>query len=241
VSERLGPAQTMEWIGGVLNPLSDEVAATGGVLVDYIGDELMAMWGAPSSQPDHAALACRTAQRMVAALPGIDAQWQGVIGGPTRFGIGINSAAARVGNTGSARKFKYGPLGNGVNLASRVQGATKYLRVNSIITGSTRRLLDASYRVRRLCTVRVVNIAEPVELFELDCGDAPRRDELFPRYDEALAAFEAGNFSNASRLLGGLLDAFPGDGPALVLLSRAVDAMVNESADFSVVWRLPGK
>jgi class 3 adenylate cyclase len=241
VSERLGPAQTMEWIGGVLNPLSDEVAATGGVLVDYIGDELMAMWGAPSSQPDHAALACRTAQRMVAALPGIDAQWQGLIGGPTRFGIGINSAAARVGNTGSARKFKYGPLGNGVNLASRVQGATKYLRVNSIITGSTRRLLDASYRVRRLCTVRVVNIAEPVELFELDGGDAPRHDELFPRYDEALAAFEAGNFSNASRLLGGLLDAFPGDGPALVLLSRAVDAMVNESADFSVVWRLPGK
>jgi adenylate cyclase len=241
VSERLGPAQTMEWIGGVLNPLSDEVAATGGVLVDYIGDELMAMWGAPSSQPDHAALACRTAQRMVAALPGIDAQWQGLIGGPTRFGIGINSAAARVGNTGSARKFKYGPLGNGVNLASRVQGATKYLRVNSIITGSTRRLLEASYRVRRLCTVRVVNIAEPVELFELDCGDAPRHDELFPRYDEALAAFEAGNFSNASRLLGGLLDAFPGDGPALVLLSRAVDAMVNEAADFSVVWRLPGK
>ena len=241
VSERLGPAQTMDWIGGVLSPLSDEVAATGGVLVDYVGDELMAMWGAPSPQADHAVLACRTARRMVESMPRIDAQWAGVVGGPTRFGIGINSATARVGNTGSSRKFKYGPLGNGVNLASRVQGATKYLRVDAMITGSTRRLLGDAFLVRRLCSVQVVNIAEPVELFELDCGDALRRDELFPLYEEALAAFEAGNFSNAARLLGGLLDAFPGDGPGLVLLSRAVDAMVNESSDFSVVWRLPGK
>ncbi len=241
VSERIGAARTMEWISGVLNPLSDAVVEGGGVLVDYVGDELMAMWGAPSAQPDHAALACRTAERMVAAIPRINEQWGGVIGGPTRFGIGINSATARVGNTGSTRKFKYGPLGNGVNLASRVQGATKYLRVSSIITGSTRRLLDTSFLVRRLCTVQVVNIAEPVELFELDCGDAPRRDELFPRYDESLAAFEAGNFSKAARLLGGVLDGFPGDGPSLVLLSRAVDAMVHEPAEFSVVWRLPGK
>jgi adenylate cyclase len=241
VSERLGPAQTMDWIGGVLSPLSEEVATAGGVLVDYVGDELMAMWGAPSSQPDHATLACRTAQAMVAAIPRINARWAELVGGPTRFGIGINSTTARVGNTGSNRKFKYGPLGNGVNLASRVQGATKYLRVSAIITGATCRLLGDACRVRRLCCVQVVNIAEAVELFELDCDDTPPRGELFLRYEEALVAFEAGNFSNAARLLGGLLDSFPGDGPGLVLLSRAVDAMVNEKKDFSVVWRLPGK
>ncbi len=241
VSERLGPAQTMEWIGGVLNPLSDEVVVNGGVLVDYVGDELLAMWGAPTAQADHAALACRTAQRMVAARAGIDEQWSRVIGGPTRFGIGINSCTARVGNTGSARKFKYGPLGNGVNLGSRVQGATKYLRVDAIITGSTRRLLDDSFRVRRLCAVQVVNIVEPVELFELDCDGGPGRDELFTRYEEALTAFDAREFSTAARHLGGILGAFPGDGPTLVLLSRAVAAMVDEPEDFTPVWRLPGK
>ena len=241
VSERLGPAQTMEWIGGVLNPLSDEVVMNAGVLVDYVGDELLAMWGAPTAQADHAALACRTAQRMVAAGAGIDAQWSRVIGGPTRFGIGINSCTARVGNTGSARKFKYGPLGNGVNLGSRVQGATKYLRVDAIITGSTRRLLDDSFRVRRLCAVQVVNIVEPVELFELDCDGGPGRDELFTRYEEALTAFDAREFSTAARHLGGILGAFPGDGPTLVLLSRAVAAMVDEPEDFTPVWRLPGK
>jgi hypothetical protein len=122
-----------------------------------------------------------------------------------------------------------------------VQGATKYLRVDAIITGSTRRLLDDSFRVRRLCAVQVVNIVEPVELFELDCDGGPGRDELFARYEEALTAFDAREFSTAARHLGGILGAFPGDGPTLVLLSRAVAAMVDEPEDFTPVWRLPGK
>lgn len=241
VSERLGPAQTMDWIGGVLSTLSDEVAATGGVLVDYIGDEMMAMWGAPSPQPDHAALACRAARLILDRVTEIDARWQQVIGSPTRFGIGINSAPARVGNTGSTRKFKYGPLGTGVNLASRVQGATKYLKVPAIVTGSTRRLLDDSFLTRRLCRVRVVNIVEPVDLFELDCGAEPSARERFAHYEEALAAFDAGGFSAATKILGNLLSAWPGDGPSLVLLSRAVDCMIREPKDFSAVWELPGK
>lgn len=241
VSERLGPAQTMEWIGSVMSTLSDQVAATGGVLVDYIGDEMMAMWGAPSPQANHAVLACMAAQLMAEQASTIDAAWMETIGCPTSFGIGVNSSVARVGNTGSSRKFKYGPLGNGVNLASRVQGATKYLKVPSIITGSTRALLDDSFLTRRLCRVRVVNIVEPVELFELDCGSDPRTQERFRHYEEALAAFEAGNFSAAAQALGNLLAAWPADGPSLVLLSRAVDCMIREPKDFSPVWELPGK
>ena len=241
VSERLGPAQTMDWIGDALSVLSDRVADTGGVLVDYIGDELMAMWGAPTAQPDHAVLACTAARAMIESLPTLDNRWSDVAGTQTRVGVGINSAVARVGNTGSTRKFKYGPLGNGVNIASRVRGATKYLRVDTLITGATRRRLDSSFPVRRLCTVQVVNIAEPLELFELGCGVDVQRDDLFPAYEDALAAFERADFSRAARVLGGVLDKYPGDGPSLVLLSRAVDAMVNESPTFSPVWRLPGK
>jgi adenylate cyclase len=241
VSERLAPSQTMEWIGDVLSVLSDRVAETGGVLVDYVGDELMAMWGAPTAQPNHATLACTAARTMFDSLPDIDSRWASVIGVPTRVSIGANSTTARVGNTGSTRKFKYGPLGNGVNIASRVRGATKYLRVDAIITGSTRRLLAPTHRVRRLCKVQVVNIAEPLDLFELDCGQYERTDELFPAFEEALAAFEQADFSRAARLLGGLLDAHPGDGPSLVLLSRAVDAMVNEPETFSPIWRLKEK
>jgi len=241
VSERLGPTQTMEWIGGVLSALSDEVVATGGVLVDYVGDELLAMWGAPQAQPDHAARACRAARAMVRQAGPINARWGPLVGAATGFGVGVNSAVARVGNIGSTRKFKYGPLGNGVNLGSRVQGATKYLRVPMLVTGATRRLVGEEFLARRLCSVRVVNIAEPVELHELDCTDDPSRREAFARYEEALGAFDAGNFGTAARLLGNLLAMTPGDGPALVLLSRAVDCMIREPADVSPVWELPGK
>ena len=171
----------------------------------------------------------------------IDARWEKTVGGPTSFGIGINSSRARVGNTGSTRKFKYGPLGNGVNLASRVQGATKYLKVPALVTGFTRSLLDDSFRARRLCRVRVVNIAEPVDLHEIDCGADPAAGERYAQYEEALAAFEAGNFSTAAKALGNLLGAWPGDGPSLVLLSRSVDCMIREPQDFSPVWDLPGK
>lgn len=240
-SERLGPEQTMDWIRDVLGTLSEEVAAAGGVLVDYIGDAVMAMWGAPAVQPDHARLACRAAVGMLARATEIDARWQGLIGEPTRFGIGINTTLARVGNTGSRRKFKYGPLGNGVNLASRVEGATKYLRVPAIVTGSTRAALDASFVGRRLCTVRVVNIAEPVALHELDAVDDPARQSLFRRYEAALEAFEQARFAVAAGLLGEILATTPGDGPSLVLLSRAVDCMIREPVAFSPVWELPGK
>lgn len=241
VSEKLPPVKTMEWIYDILSELSEEVVVEGGVLVDYVGDELLAMWGAPTSQPDHAARACRAARRMEAKLRTVSDRWKGQIAAETSVGIGINSTRACVGNTGSTRKFKYGPLGSGVNLGSRVQGATKYLKVPAVVTGATRRQLDESFRARRLCSVRVVNIVEPVELFELDCTEDPRRAELFAGYEEALAAFDAGDFRRTARILGNLLEAFPGDGPALVLLSRAVGLLVTEPRDFSPVWQLPGK
>jgi adenylate cyclase len=239
VSETLGAAQTMDWIGDVLSELSDCVLASGGVLVDYIGDELMAMWGAPQDQPDHAMRACTAARAMLGCLPKLDRRWLPVIGHRTRLSIGINSGMARVGNTGSTRKFKYGPLGNPVNIASRVRGATKYLKVNSLITGQTRRSLSGSIAARRVATVQLVNIAQPIELHELVLESDP--SDFFSRYEEALEAFESGDFAKTTRILGSVLDVRPGDGPSLVLLSRAVEALLSPPADFSPVWQLSAK
>lgn len=241
VSERLTPVKTMDWIHHILTELSAEVVEAGGVVVDYVGDELLAMWGAPTSQPDHAIRACRAARRMRHRLQAINERWQAEIGCATDVGIGINSSRACVGNTGSKQKFKYGPLGNGVNLGSRVQGTTKYLRVPAVVTGATRGQLDDSFLTRRLCSVRVVNIVEPVELYELDCTGDDQRKELFARYEEALDFFGKAEFRRAAGVLGALLERFPDDGPALVLLSRSVDAMVQPPREFSAVWQLPGK
>jgi adenylate cyclase len=242
ISERLGPAGTVEWVGDVMGALSDCVLAHRGVLVDYIGDELMAMWGAPEIQEDHARLACRAALDMQSLLPTLNERWQARLGEPMGLGIGVNTGRARVGNTGSRHKFKYGPLGPMVNLASRVQGATKYLRTRLLITESTQSLLGDEFWTRRLCKVRVVNIATPVNLYELaGHGDTDWRS-IQPLYEHALEDFERGNFSGAARTLGNLMAEHADDGPSLVLMGRAINALVApDTGAFDPVWELTGK
>lgn len=241
IAERIGAAATFDWINDVMGALSESVIAHQGVLVDYIGDELIAMWGAPEQLPNHAELACRAALDMLQQLPGLNARWQSRLGEPMGLGIGINTGQARVGNTGSPRKFKYGPLGNAVNLASRVQGATKYVRAPLVITGDTVAELQGHFPCRRLCRVEVVNISEPVALYELDTGRSPRWAELKQRYEAALDAFESAHIREATRLLANLHADFPDDGPTLLLLARAVDTLAHSPADFSPVWKLEGK
>jgi adenylate cyclase len=100
ISERLGPATTGEWFGEVLESLSDTVQQHHGALIDYIGDELMAMWGAPEEQPGHAGLACRAALDMLGCLGELNARWQEQVGEPVCLGIDMNTGVARVGNSG---------------------------------------------------------------------------------------------------------------------------------------------
>jgi len=241
ISEKLGPEGTVRWVGAVMGALSDCVLKHKGVLVDYIGDELMAMWGAPEEQPDHARMACSAALDMLAGLPAINDRWLPILGEEIHIGIGINTGMARVGNTGSRHKFKYGPLGNAVNLASRVQGATKYLKCPLLVTEYTRARLDESFRTRKLCQVRVVNIKQPVALFELVPPDHPHWPDLQTKYENALTEFDATRFRLAARILGNLLGEVAEDGPSLVLMSRTVKALVEGQEDHHPVWDLPGK
>lgn len=243
LSERLGPSQTIDWLSGVMGEFSSIVIEHGGVLVDYTGDELMAMWGAPNSQPNHAELACLAALDIQKSLDSLNEEWESLVDAKTEVGIGVNTGEALVGNVGTHRKFKYGPLGTVVNLASRVQGATKYLKTSLLISGETASQLPDSFSTRRLCQVRVRNINAPVHLFELEPPDA-RDDwsELSKTYEDALAQFEACNFRRASSLLSDVLLEAPNDGPSLQLMARVVEAMLNDDATaFSPVWELPGK
>jgi adenylate cyclase len=241
ISERLGPARTVEWISAVMGSLSDCVRAHDGVLVDYIGDELIAMWGAPEPQPNHARRACQAALDMLGKLPELNETWQTFLGEPMDVGIGINTGVARVGNTGSHHKFKYGPLGHTVNLASRVQGVTKYLKCRLLITGATQSQLDDSWATRRLCQVQVVNIDEPVTLYELAPAGLPEWGNGKEVYEQALAEFEAKDFTSAARALGNWRVQQQHDEPALMLLYRSVRCMVEGAAPGHPVWVLTEK
>jgi adenylate cyclase len=226
-SAELGPARTVEWINNVLDELSECVLHEAGVLVTYVGDELQVMWGAPQAQPDHASRACRAALAMLERLPHLNARWQSTLRGPFDLGIGINSGPAHVGNTGSRSKFNYGPLGNTVNLASRVQHLTGELRCRLLITGATHAQFGADFATRRLGRFQLGDPSGPTELYELRAGDTPGWAEARAEYEKALALFEQGQFGPAAQTLGNWRGRRPDDGTALVLLDRAVRSLVE--------------
>ncbi len=240
-SERLGPADTFGWMNDVMNELSLAVRDQAGVLVDYIGDELMAMWGAPEEQSDQEERAVAAGLAMLAALPMLNEKWQPILGEPMKIGVGINSGPAQVGNTGSTFKFKYGPLGNTVNLASRVQGLTKYLKARLLVSGATRRQLGAGFIARRVVKTRVVNIQLPVDLYEVERRDSPERAAFFRNSEAALDALEHGDFAGAATRTGVLLPLHHGDGPLQLILSRASQHLMSGGAGFDPVWEPPGK
>ena len=238
ISERVDTQTIFRFINEVIGAVSECVIQSGGVVVDYIGDAVMAMWGAPQVQPNHAELACKAAMEMFARLPELNAVWRSRIGEDIDFAIGINSGPARAGNSGSEHKFKYGPLGKTVNLASRVQGATKYLKTRVLITRSTATAVSGKFHYRKICDGQVINVNEPVGFFELN---SQIDHALNAGYERALKMFEEEQFRAAARELSLLLEQYPEDGPIVVLLSRCVNAIVDGPDPGHPVLVLKGK
>jgi adenylate cyclase len=241
ISEQLGAEVTMKWLSEVMGKMADCAAAYDGTLVDYIGDELMVMWGAPAEQPDHATRACQTALDMARLVKDLDEKWQRELGHRTQLGFGVNTGSARVGNVGFARKFRYAPFGNTVNTASRVQGATKYLGADVVVTGATFQQLRGQPLSRRLCSVRVVNIEAPIMLYELCPVETAETTQLCQQYEEALGSFEKQELAHSINVLSDILRAHPKDGPTLLLLARAVEYLQHRDKPFDPVFELPGK
>ncbi len=241
ISERIGPEGTNKLMSAIFDALSKCVQDQSGVLVDYLGDGMLAMWGAPGHQPDHAKRCVIAAQKMQMQIPLINEKWSKLIGEPLALGIGINSGKTWVGNTGSSIKFKYGPLGPSVNLASRVEGLTKYLRSYLLVTGTTKKLLDESFLTRRVCKTTVVNVVEPVDIYEVFVEANEKSKRLKQVTEQALLELERTNFREASKISGFSLAEFPEDGPLILILHRAVDMLMNPTQVFQSVWHPPGK
>ena len=246
VSERLGARKTCQLIRDMMERLSHWILEYGGVIVDYAGDGILAMWNAPVQTADHPERACRAALAMKNELPGLNAQWSEVVGGPLSLGIGINTGIAQVGNTGSQRKFKYGPHGHSVNIASRVQEATKKLGLPVLITQSTHQLLKGEFVTRRLCHAHLAGMTEPVVLHELH-GERATDEWLQQRdvYEKALSHYEAGQPCPACQSLIKLLELGEQkkeyDAPTLKLLKRAWESLENGHGPIDTVIDLSHK
>lgn len=243
LSERLGPQKTCRLMRDMMERLSERIVEYGGVIVDYAGDGILAMWNAPALQEEHAVLACQAGLAMQRELPGLNETWHEMVGYPLRLGIGLNTGSAQVGNTGSSRKFKYGPHGHTVNIASRVQDTTKKLAIPLLITASTREKLPPEMATRRIGKVHVAGIRGPVELFEL-IGEDPPEDWVARRevYEKALDLYENRHFARACHTLSHVLELTRSDAlydaPTLKLMRQAWSCLEVVPEPFEPVIQL---
>jgi len=159
------------------------------------------MWNAPTDQPDHSLLASRAALAMQAELPGLNETWSEHVGEPLRVGIGLHRGTALVGNAGSRRRMKYGPRGHVVNLASRVESATKRLGVTTLVTDTVRAALGDELPLRRMGRARMAGIDELVGLYQLGSAADEVTGEAHAR---ALEFFETSRYEQAISSGGGV-------------------------------------
>jgi adenylate cyclase len=167
IAEHMPPEKLGEMLGQYLEAMTEVVFTHGGLLDKYIGDAVMAFWGAPVSTDDHATLCCRAALDMMAELERLNRGWADV--GLPQLGIriGINSGMAIVGNFGSSQRFSYTAVGDTVNLASRLEHLNKEFGTGVLISGDTRAAIGDEFVCREVGHTAVRGRTQATTMYEL--------------------------------------------------------------------------
>ena len=225
LSEGLSPDDLVNLLNQYLSAMTDILFRNLGTLDKYIGDAIMAFWGSPFPQPDHAARACTCALEMIASLAKLNQKWVEQGGRPIAIGIGLNTGPVNVGNMGSDKRLAWTVMGDNVNLASRLEGMTKQYRSRIIISESTYDQVADQFVAREVDRIRVKGKKLPVVIYELlaKISEADAYAPLLTKYNAALDVYRSQNWPEATGMFGELLAAYPDDGPTQVLLQRCVE------------------
>ena len=206
ISEGLDPEALTRLMNELLTPMTRVIHQHRGTIDKYMGDAIMAFWGAPLEDPEHARHALEAALDMMEAVEEINRSFRQKGWSEINIGAGLNTGTMSVGNMGSQFRMAYTVLGDAVNLGSRLEGLTKNYGVNIIVSDSTREQVPG-FAFRALDLVRVKGKEEPVEIFE-PLGpeselDGETRDRL-ERYHQALEHYRNQRWDEADALLLGL-------------------------------------
>ncbi len=167
ISEALTPEALVDHLNVYLQAMTDLVLKYDGTLDKYVGDEIMAFWGAPIPQDDHALRACRCALEMMEVLHQMNQTWKSEGKPPLDIGIGLNTGEMVVGNMGSSSRMDYTLMGDNVNLGARLEGTNKQYKTHIIISEFTYEHVKDRVITRELDLVRVKGKELPVKIYEL--------------------------------------------------------------------------
>jgi adenylate cyclase len=226
MSEKLTPEGLTAFLNEYLTPMTDILIQREGTLDKYMGDAIMAFWGAPIEQKDHAARAALAAIDMLEKLDEMKLKWRAEGKPELDIGIGLNSGLMRVGFMGSERMRNYTVLGDNVNLGSRLEGTNKNYGTHIIVSETTYQQAKGVAYGRWLDAVRVKGKREPVNIYELmgrlGPGGTPpaHAKKLIDVFEAALRHYRAKQWSEAEFAFKEALKLRPDDGPSKVYLER---------------------
>jgi adenylate cyclase len=237
ISESLDAQDLALFLNQYLSDMTGLVFEYQGTLDKYIGDAVMAFWGAPFEVDDHAVNGCNSALKMMQRVREMQREWEAQGKPQLDIGIGLNSGVASVGNMGSALRYGYTALGDTVNLSSRLEGLNKdygtHIIVNETTYAATR---EAKFVYRELDLIRVKGKTQPVMIYELigrageesvygSFADLQSRLDQFAR---GRTLYRARRWEEAQRVFQIMIDKWPDDGPARTYWKRCQDYLFDE-------------
>ncbi|MBN1996767.1 CHASE2 domain-containing protein [candidate division KSB1 bacterium] len=225
-SESREPEIVVSRLSEYLTEMVDVIFKNNGTLDKFVGDEIMALFGAPYHYENHAMSACEAALEMVSRLRDIHKRWSKNTNDIFKIGIGINTGPVIVGNLGSSQLFDYTVIGDEVNLGARLEGANKLYQTTIILSESTYTLVKDRIKARELDYVRVVGRRKPIRIYELrgiDSIPQIEQDYIIDMFTEGLYLYRRRRWSDAIKAFRRVLRYFPDDGPARIYTIRCLD------------------
>lgn len=245
LSEQLEPEILVALLNEYLSLMTDLIMQYRGNVNKYLGDGIMAFFGAPRYEPEHASLACFAALECQRQLTQLQDRWsaQGYPRIATR--IGLNSGQVVLGNMGSPSRMEYTAMGDSVNLASRLEGANKYYGTKILLGAQTYQLAQHDIVTREIDAIRVKGKQQPVVVYELLATTknvVTEQLHLRSTFMQGLKAYQARQFLIAQQYFAAALQVEPTDGPSQVYLQRVRDYLKRPPpADWDGVYELRSK
>jgi adenylate cyclase len=222
ISEKLDAQELAVFLNQYLSDMTQIVFERRGTLVKYIGDAVMAFWGAPFEEEGHAVLGCQTALDMMAQIHKMQKKWEAQGRPRLDIGIGLNTGVASVGNMGSSLRYGYTALGDSVNLSSRLEGLNKDYGTHILVNDTTYLAArNSGFIFRELDLIRVKGKLQPVVIYELVAFSPDLTAEMQTLLDVSarLASSRQRRWSKLKPFQS-ILDQWPNDGPARAYWKR---------------------
>jgi adenylate cyclase len=237
ISEKLDAQDLALFLNQYLSDMTGLVFEHQGTLDKYIGDAVMAFWGAPFEEPGHAVRGCHTALKMMGRVREMQKTWEAEGKPRLDIGIGLNTGVASVGNMGSALRYGYTALGDTVNLSSRLEGLNKDYGTHILVNETTfAAAKDEGFVFRELDLIRVKGKLQPVTIYELigrtgEDSVYGTPDEVRARLNLFLQAHELyrkRRWEESQQTFQLILDKWPDDGPSRTYWKRCQDYLFDE-------------